>query len=93
MKQLQEVGRTNILYALAKGLGTLRSCGTDSLFPSKRMIAGLFEYCANFFSSVNVAQVKLCLLLLLVCILYRYLVQMTTELGCNQCTHFLATNG
>jgi hypothetical protein len=63
MKQLKSVGRTNFLFALAKGLGTLRSCGTDSLFPSKRIIAGLFDYSANFFNSVNVSQVRLNLIM------------------------------
>lgn len=59
MEQLKRVGRTNILYALAKGLGTLQSCGTESLFRSKRLITDLFEHCVNFFISENAAQVSL----------------------------------
>lgn len=57
MQQLSTAGRTNFLYTLAKGLGTRRSDGEDSVFPVKQLIAGLFEYSANFFVSVHKSQV------------------------------------
>ncbi len=57
MTQLQFAGRSNFLYALARGLGTQRSDGSDSLFPCKKVVAGLLEHCANFFVA-NQVQVK-----------------------------------
>ena len=57
MQQLSATGRTNFLYTLAKGLGTRRADGEDSVFPAKQLIAGLFEYSANFFISVHKSQV------------------------------------
>ncbi len=53
MQQLSDAGRTNFLYSLAKGVGTMRSDGMDSMFPTKSVAAGLVEYCANFFNSVH----------------------------------------
>ena len=57
MQQLRATGRTNFLYTLAKGLGTRRPDGDDSVFPAKQLIAGMFEYSANFFISVHKSQV------------------------------------
>ena len=51
MKQLQASGRSNILYGLAVGLGTKRKDGSDSIFPSKKVVAGLVEYSVNFFNA------------------------------------------
>lgn len=56
MKQLSPCGRSNIVYGLAKGLGTKRADGTDSLFPSNKVITGLFEYCVQFFNAGNNSQ-------------------------------------
>lgn len=47
--RLSEKGRSNILYSLAKGIGTMREDGLDSRFPTQRMPMGLVEYTANFF--------------------------------------------
>ncbi len=49
MKQLKCSGRSNFLYGLSQGLGEQRTDGSDSIFPSKRLISGLFEHCVNFF--------------------------------------------
>lgn len=49
--------RSNVLYNLAKGLGTLRKDGKDTLFPIRRMPMGLVEYAANFYVAENVNQV------------------------------------
>ena len=53
--QWEASGRSNFVYGLAKGLGTERQDGSDTVFPAKRVIAGLFEYSVNFFSG-NAAQ-------------------------------------
>ena len=49
MKQLESRGRSNVVYGLAHGLGNKRADGSDSLFPSKKLITGLLEYSVNFF--------------------------------------------
>ena len=59
MLRLQESSRSNFLYGLAKGLGTTRSSGADSVFPTKQVIAGLVEYSINFFNATTVAQVSI----------------------------------
>ena len=51
MKQLESAGRTNIVYGLCKGLGTMRSDGSDTVFPRKQVVTGLVEHCVNFFSA------------------------------------------
>ncbi len=47
--RLATVQRSNVLYSLAKGIGTMRNDLTDSLFPVKRMPMGLLEFMVNFF--------------------------------------------
>ena len=37
MNQTRSSGRSNVLYSLAKGLGSERPDGSDSCFPSQRM--------------------------------------------------------
>jgi len=51
--QLNANGRGNILYKLAKGIGTLREDGQEPRFPIKRMPMGLTEYSADFFAADN----------------------------------------
>ena len=58
MSQLSIGGRTNVLYNLAKGMGTLRSDSKDSRFPINQMPMGLIEYAAQFFAFDNLQQVK-----------------------------------
>ena len=53
MEHLESCGRSNVLYNLAKALGTTREDGTDSLLPAKRMPMGLIEHCVNFFCSTK----------------------------------------
>lgn len=57
MVQLKKAGRSNMLYSLAKGLGTTRQDGSDSLFPCRQVVAGLVEHCVNFFTATYVTQV------------------------------------
>ena len=49
MKHLQLCGRLNVLYHLAKALGTMRNDQNESLLPAKRISMGLIERCVNFF--------------------------------------------
>ena len=56
MKQLSSCGRSNIVYGLAKGLGMKRADGSNYLFPSNKVITGLFEYCVQFFNAGNNTQ-------------------------------------
>ena len=54
---LRKSGRTNVIYNLAKGIGTLRADKTDSRFPIKQMPMGLVEYIAQFFAEDNLQKV------------------------------------
>lgn len=58
-QHLHSCGRSNIIYLMAKGIGTMRPDNSDSLLPAKRMPMGLIEYTANFFASDNVQQVSI----------------------------------
>ena len=51
MKNFAAGGKSNVLYSLAKGFGTMRPDQSDTCFPVKRMPFGLVEYMANFFIS------------------------------------------
>ena len=53
---IRENVRSNVIYPLAKCLGTNRSGGFDSLSPVKRMSMGLIEY-VNFFTSDSLIEV------------------------------------
>ena len=57
MMNLKSSGRTNVLYNLAKGIGSLRADDTTSRFPTDRMPMGLIEYIASFYVCDDVNQV------------------------------------
>ena len=57
LNNLHDHKRSNVIYFLAKGIGTLRSDGSDTVFPLKRMPFGLVEYAANFFVAKSLQQV------------------------------------
>ena len=59
MEHCAVASRSNVLYNLAKGLGTLRNDGSESLFPCKRMPMGLVEFVCSFFASENRNQVSI----------------------------------
>lgn len=59
MQRLFTEGRSNTLYLLARALGTLRSDGSDSLLPVKRMPMGLIEYTVAFFAASCEQKVRL----------------------------------
>ena len=48
MLRLSDGGCTNVLYNLAKGIGTMWPDQSDSGFPIKQMPLGLLEYIALF---------------------------------------------
>ena len=58
---LKSCNRINVVYGLAKVIGTLRPDRTDSLMPAKRMPMGLVEYLVQFFSADNLIKVSYCL--------------------------------
>lgn len=49
MVRLKASNRSNVVYNIAKGIGTSRMNEEESLFPVGRMPMGLVEYTANFF--------------------------------------------
>ena len=57
LNNLHEAKRSNIIYSLIKGIGTLRDDESDTLFPLKRMPAGLVEYTVNFFVASSTQKV------------------------------------
>ena len=57
MNQLSVSGRSNVLYKLSKGIGTMRPDNSDSCFPCKRMPMGMLEYMTDFFASTVIQQV------------------------------------
>ena len=58
MVHLRHSGRSNVLYQLAKGLGTMRADESDSRFPAKWMPMGLVEYAADFFAADSLQSVR-----------------------------------
>ena len=57
MMNLKSSGRTNLLYNLAKGVGSLRADDTTSRFPTDRMPMGLIKYITSFYVCDDVNQV------------------------------------
>lgn len=49
LRNVWSVGKSNIIYGLCKGLGTIRPDGSDSYFPMSRMPFGLLHYMIEFF--------------------------------------------
>ena len=105
MERLHASGRTNVIYLLAKALGTTRPDGSDSLLPTSRMPMGLVEYIVNFFTASSVQKVKHCSVFLYcsecqcachMCFLYiftRFLVLWITASGSKQCISCLVPSG
>ena len=58
MKHLANGGHSNVLYGIAKGMGTVRTDNSDSVFPVKRVVTGLVEYCVNFFNAGDAQNVR-----------------------------------
>ena len=49
MRRLKDVGKLNVIYGLAMGIGTEPPDGSDSCFPTTRMPFGLLQYMVQFF--------------------------------------------
>ena len=60
MKHLETVGKANVLYELAKGLGTMRHDNSDSVFPASRMPMGMLQYMVHFFNAKPGQNVSKC---------------------------------
>ncbi len=58
MAQLKRSERSNVLYNLAKGIGTPRDDGSDSRLPTRRMPMGLVEHIVNFFVAEAMRKVR-----------------------------------
>ncbi len=71
MCHLKDNNRSNIIYLLAKCVGTKRSNGLNSLLPVKRMPMELIEYVVNFFTSSSLTEV--CCKSLTLLFLYMYI--------------------
>lgn len=54
-QHLHRCGRLNVIYLMAKCLGTMNK--SDSLMPARIMPMGLIEYTVNFFSANSIQQV------------------------------------
>lgn len=96
MVQLKRSYRGNVVYNLAKGLGTPRPDGSDSRFPTMVMPMGLVEHITNFFVADTVQQVRTSLHLLHI----MYLVNprcppvlLTIGYGSRLCTFNSVRNG
>ena len=59
MLNLRSAGRYNVIYLLAKAVGTMRVDDSDTLLPVKRMPMGLIEYVISFFTASSVQKVWL----------------------------------
>ena len=97
MECLKNAGRSNVIYLLAKALGTNRPDGSGSLLPVSRMPMGLVEHIVTFFTASSVQQVcfycdyTLCIINNVVT--YRCLVPVTTVSGCRLCMSCLGPSG
>lgn len=60
IQHLKACERSNVVYGVAKGIGTMRQDNSDSLIPARRMPMGLLEYLTNFFVSSHLSQVSKC---------------------------------
>ena len=104
MERLHKAGWKNVIYLMAKALGTACPDSSDSLLPTSRMPMGLVEHIVNFFTATSLQQVgqhysyTLCIIILYVYVLYmawlqRFLVHLTTVVGSKQCMLCLVQSG
>ena len=59
IQHLNQCGRSNVLYGLTKAIETMRSDGSDSRLPAKRMPAGLIEHMVSFFNADSYHKVRI----------------------------------
>ncbi len=95
MKELTAVGRSNVIYGLAKVIGTKRPDSDESLLPLSRMPMGLLEHCVNFFSATQFQQVYMYKWHVCMCHLHYYILADSLSGGLPRmaCVHvFLVWN-
>ena len=98
MRHLANSGRSNLVYGMCKGLGTMRGDGSDSVFPAKKLISGLLEYSVDVFSAGDAQNVSCVRYMRVLCDCLpnssnRFTAQKTIEPGVRVCTHFSETSG
>ncbi len=57
-QHLQQCGRSNVVYQLARAIGMMRPDGSDSRLPAKRMPMGLIEHMVHFFNAGTYQKVS-----------------------------------
>ena len=57
VKHLNQCGRSNVVYGVAKAIGTMQPDTSDSRLPARRMPMGLLEYMVNFYNSNTYVKV------------------------------------
>ncbi len=55
---LQQCGRSNVVYELARAIGRMRPDGSNSRLPAKRMPMGLVEHLVHFFNADTYQKVR-----------------------------------
>ena len=58
VENLHQQKRTNVIYKLAKAVGTMRADSSDSLLPVRRMPMGLIEYAVMFYTASSLKKVR-----------------------------------
>ena len=56
-EHLLKCGRSNVVYGVAKAIGTKRADKSDSRLPAKRMPMGLLEHMVNFYNADSYTKV------------------------------------
>ena len=93
-QHLKSCHRSNIVYGLAKALGTMRSDKSDSRLPAKRMPTRLLKYTIKFFNADNVLDVNQHFNTRYYHPNNRFkVVRQTTDYGSPPCTAILVTSG
>ena len=57
IRHLNQCGRSNVVYGVAKAIGTMRPDRSDSRLPARRMPMGLLEYMVKFYNSNTYVKV------------------------------------
>ena len=57
IRHLNQCGRSNVVYGVAKAIGTMRPDGSDSRLLARRMPMGMLEYMVKFYNSNTYVKV------------------------------------
>lgn len=58
IRHLKKCSRSNVVYGVAKAIGSMRPDGSDSRLPAKKMPMGLLEHIVNFFNADTYNKVR-----------------------------------